>query len=63
MVSSAAEAGEQVDDLASGQVGPQGHVTGDVRHVPVRFDGLGPGIDAENPHRSGCGPDQAKDDP
>ncbi len=41
---------EEVDRLASGQVGPQVHVAGDVGQAAVQGDGVTPGVPAEQHH-------------
>ena len=42
-----AQPAEQVDDLATGQVGPEGHVAGDVGEPAVQRHGLPPRIAAQ----------------
>ena len=46
-VQAAAQPAEQVDDLAAGEVGPQGDVAGHVGQPAVQGDGVAPGVAAE----------------
>ena len=48
LVHATAQAGEEVDRLAAGEVGPQGDVTGDVGHPAVQVRRLAPRVAAED---------------
>ena len=56
----AAKPTQQVDHLATGQVGPQRHVTRHVGESPMEFGGVGPGITAEQTGGSAVGPNEAE---
>src|SRR6266536_3504821 len=47
LVEPAAQAAQQADHLTAGQVGPQGHVPGDVGEPAVQLGGVAPGIPVE----------------
>jgi hypothetical protein len=59
----AAQAGEEVDDLAARQLGPQVDVARHVRQAAVELDGVAPGIAAQQGELAGVGAEQAEQDP
>ncbi len=62
-VDAAAQPREQVDGLATAQVGPQLDVARHVGETLVRLDGTVPRVQAEHAHGAGVGPQQTEQDP
>ena len=60
LVDVAAEAGEQVDHLAAGELGPQAHVAGHVGEAAVQLDGVPPRVAPEQLHVTGVGAQEAE---
>jgi len=58
----ALEGGEEVDDFAAGEVGPEVDVAGNEGDFLVEFDGVGPSVLAENLGRARGGAEDAKQD-
>ncbi len=58
----AAHAGQDVDDLTPGEVGPQRDVAGDVRQSPVQVGGVVPRVAAQHRRRPGVGAQQPEQD-
>ena len=56
----AAQAGQKVDGLQTGQVCPQRHIAGHVGDPAVQCDRVAPRIAAEQPHGSAVGAEQAE---
>src|SRR3954451_15196148 len=62
-VQAAAQAPEQVDHLAAGQVRPQRHVAGDVRDAPVQGGDVAPRVAAEQARGAAVGAIEAEQNP
>ena len=62
LVEAAAQPAVQVDDLAAGEVAPQGDVSGDVRDAAVQLDRVAPGVPAEQLGGAGVGAQQSEQD-
>jgi len=63
LVDPAAQAAEQVDDLTTGEVGPQGELARHVGQAPVQGCGLRPRVPAEQAHRPLVGAQQPEQHP
>jgi hypothetical protein len=63
LVQPAAEAAEQIDRLAAGQVGPEVDVSGHVREPAVERDGIAQRIAAQEPRLARIGAQQAEQNP
>ena len=61
-VEAAAQAAEQVDRLAAGEVGPQVDVAGHVGEPAVELDGVGPRVAAQQADLAGVGAQEAEQD-
>ena len=61
-IEAAAQAAQQVDRLAAGQVGPQVHVARHVGEPPVQRHAVAPGVAAQEPRLAGVGAQQAEQD-
>ena len=62
LVEVAAQPAEQVDDLAAGEVRPQGDVAGDVRDAAMDGLDVGPGVGAQQRRGPAVGLQQAQED-
>src|SRR5258708_6713987 len=62
-VHAAAQPAEEVDDLAAGEVRPQGHIPRHISEPAMQRRCLAPGIAAEQPRGAAAGPQKAEQDP
>ena len=61
-VQSSAQPAVEIDDLAAGEIAPQGHIAGDVGDAAVQLDGVLPGVLAQEPGRAAVGAQQTEQD-